>query len=264
MARAPALELLCEFDFNWGRMGNPGLQALAASPHLGNLSSLSFEACSLSDRGILALAAASLGRLRKLNLHQNTIEDAGIAALVDSPLCDNLTNLSAGQNAFGDDGFRAIAESARLGKLRELALRLPLGRRRVVGGSLGGTLASARALLSSRALTSLEHLDLRRWELPGIEIASALHDLALPRLKRLHLDENPVGDAGARELANCEPLRQLEHLALDQCQIGDAGALVLAESPYLEGLRSLCLGANPLSAATKERLSARFGERVST
>lgn len=51
-------------------------------------------------------------------------------------------------------------------------------------------------------------------------------------------------------------------LSLSGCGIGDAGGLALADSPHLGDLAILDLKHNPMSAAVRRRLRARFGRRV--
>jgi uncharacterized protein (TIGR02996 family) len=68
---------------------------------------------------------------------------------------------------------------------------------------------------------------------------------------------------GVRALAASRYLTRLVTLRLVRCGLTDAACEVLAESSQIEGLRMLDLRNNDLSAAMKERLRDRFGDRVS-
>ena len=78
------------------RIGNAGLEALAASPHL--------------------------VQLRELKLRHNVIATAGIRALAGSPIVEKLRLLDLDSNQIFEDGAELLAESAKLGNLRTLSL----------------------------------------------------------------------------------------------------------------------------------------------
>jgi uncharacterized protein (TIGR02996 family) len=73
----------------WRLGGNPigdaSARAIAESIHTRGLTSLDLARCQVSDEGAIALAANASASL-ELALAQNPIEDAGAAALVESPL----------------------------------------------------------------------------------------------------------------------------------------------------------------------------------
>jgi uncharacterized protein (TIGR02996 family) len=66
----------------------------------------------------------------------------------------------------------------------------------------------------------------------------------------------------AMAIAGSACLRSLRGLSLSGCGIGDAGGRALANSPHLDDLAVLDLKDNPMSAAVRRRLRARFGRRV--
>jgi uncharacterized protein (TIGR02996 family) len=90
----------------------------------------------------------------------------------------------------------------------------------------------------------------------------ALAGSELPRLRRLDLSGNTVGDAGAEALAVSLLLKQLTLLDLTGNQIGDTGALALAASPHAAGLASLGLARNPITPEGLNVLRERFAGRV--
>ena len=55
-------------------------------------------------------------------------------------------------------------------------------------------------------------------------------------LKTLNLNDNSIGDEGAKILAATNHLSQLEKLTLEENQIGPIGAKALAESTSLQNL----------------------------
>jgi uncharacterized protein (TIGR02996 family) len=85
---------------------------------------------------------------------------------------------------------------------------------------------------------------------------------SLPRLVRLDLSNNTVGDEGAEALAASLFLKQISMLDLTGNRITDAGALALAASPHAAGLAWLELAKNPISPAGLNVLRERFGGRV--
>jgi uncharacterized protein (TIGR02996 family) len=93
----------------------------------------------------------------------------------------------------------------------------------------------------------------------GVRALVAAH---APRLTRLDLSGNTVGDAGAAALADSLFLGRLVMLDLTGNQITDAGAGALAASPYAAGLAWLELAKNPISQAGQTLLRERFADRV--
>ena len=84
----------------------------------------------------------------------------------------------------------------------------------------------------------------------------------LPRLTRLYLNYNPVGDDGGVAFANSTERSALRDLDLRSCGIGDAGGRALAASPNVEGLEQLWIGGNRLRPETLALLRGRFGARL--
>jgi uncharacterized protein (TIGR02996 family) len=122
LAGAPLLAQLTALDLEGNYDAGAGCaEALAASPHVGNLIDLSLELTGAGDAGAQALAAsAAFARLVILNLNRSKIGEAGAQALAASPYLGRLLDLDLSGNEIGNGGARALAESPHLGGLRSL------------------------------------------------------------------------------------------------------------------------------------------------
>ncbi len=110
-------------DLSWNHLGDQGVQALAACPHLHSLKALDLSYCEVGDGGATALAGCpGLGNLATLNLATNRVGDQGLAALARSPHLGALRSLHLGNSLVGDDGVRALLDSPLLGRLEVLHL----------------------------------------------------------------------------------------------------------------------------------------------
>lgn len=132
-----------------GEIKNPGVTALAASPHLLSLTSLNLGQSGIGSAGAGALAGARIRGLRSLSLSGNPLTDEGLVALLATPLLarcrrlylarcrlsdlaakelasashlDQLSGLCLGGNAIGDEGATALAKSPYLKHLRRIEL----------------------------------------------------------------------------------------------------------------------------------------------
>ena len=152
-----------------GKIGDRGVAALAASPHLGNVIRLNLINAGIGDKGAASLAqAASLSSCAMLALSGNDIGDAGLSALAESAVLAPVERLYLARNPISDVGIMALAASPHVGKMRELGL---------------GTLEElsddgAEALASSPNLTSLERLEIDQCDLGRKGIASLEHRFA--------------------------------------------------------------------------------------
>jgi uncharacterized protein (TIGR02996 family) len=199
--------------------------SLARSSHMDYLESLLLHGNEFGDEAIAELAHSKhLWSLRELYLSGTRMGDTGAATLGQSCRMPDLTNLDLRDNPIGDEGVAGIAYSVGLHQLSTLWL---------VNNRIGAEGAAA--------------------------LASTVR---LPALAYLYLNHNPIGAAGAEALAASPHRAGLIELDLRHCGIGDAGAEALAGSPYLEQVRWLWLGGNPLRAQTLTLLRRRFGERL--
>lgn len=173
---------------------------------------------------------------------------------------------------------RALAARAealfRAAPLRELKLYEARGRLREVAALSG--LAELRTLDLEKndlgdgdleALASSPHLGelttLLLWSNSiGAAGLRALTFAAAPKLARLDLSHNALGDAAAAALADWPHFARLKLVDLSGNLITDAGARALAASPFAGGEVFLELTKNPITTAGQAALRGRFGDRV--
>jgi uncharacterized protein (TIGR02996 family) len=133
LAAASELAGLTALDlYGWG-LSPAGVRALAASPHLANLTDLVLG-CNeqLGDAGAEALVGPDtrLSRPTRLHLSFAGISDAGAATLAASSALAGLRALDLSYNAIGAAGARALIDSPHLRSLTHLGLRgNPIARR---------------------------------------------------------------------------------------------------------------------------------------
>jgi len=121
LANSPHLANLASLTLGNHQIGDAGVKALANSPHLTNLRILELKCNRIGDAGARALAKSRhLANLRTLNLSENQIRDAGAAALAESPNLANLRTLDLSENQIKHAGAVALAKSPHLTNLRFL------------------------------------------------------------------------------------------------------------------------------------------------
>ncbi len=122
LAASPHLRNLTTLDLCYNKLGPEGARALAASPHLRNLTTLDLWHNDLGAEGAQALAASPhLQHLTTLNLGLNDLGPEGARALAASPHLRNLTTLDlCYYNNIGPDGAQALARSPNLPNLTTL------------------------------------------------------------------------------------------------------------------------------------------------
>jgi uncharacterized protein (TIGR02996 family) len=114
------------------------VRALATLEGLTRLASLNLFLNRIGDTGVQLLAASPrVNRLRVLNLSHNQVGDAGARALAGSPHLAHLTELYLYGNLIGDVGAQALAASPHLAELSVLNLE---------ANHIDGRRKSARAL----------------------------------------------------------------------------------------------------------------------
>ena len=84
----------------------------------------------------------------------------------------------------------------------------------------------------------------------------------LPRLERLDLSANQVGDPGAEALSLSPAFARFRLLDLSDNRIGDPGALCLASSSHAHGVGWLDLAKNPIGANGQSALREKLADRV--
>ncbi len=200
--------------------------APAGSPYLARLATLEFSNSYAGDPGVYALLESpSLGQLRSLLLRANAIGPGGAAALANSPKLSGLSRLDLGGNPLGNEGLIALCQPPHLTGLTTLNL-----------WHIGISSAAVRALTSPIA----------------------------PRLTRLDLGQNALGDRGVWDLVEAPHLSSLRELGLRSNDLTDVAARALAGAPHLGGLKQLDLVGNWINREGREALVGRFGKGVCT
>ncbi len=118
--------------------------------------------------------------------------------------------------------------------------------------------AGVQFLIGSSLIAGLEKLDLRYNDLSA-EGARLLSSAQFPKLKKLILRHNILGDAGALAVAASSGFPVLEELQLNWAEVRDEGALAFAENrERFPQLKKLDLRGNFLSGETKETLKKKL------
>jgi uncharacterized protein (TIGR02996 family) len=188
-------------------------------------------------------------RLTHLDLKWNHLGPAGARVLAEAPHLAHLTVLHLPKNGLGTGGAQALAGSPHLGRLGALDLRD------------NGLDADAAAALAQAPLPRLRRLDLGGNRLGDAGARALAFGLALPALTHLDLSDNGINREGAAALAVSPRLACLAVLDLRGNYLGDAGARALAELPHLAGLQCLTLSQGTVGNAGP-LLQERFGARL--
>jgi Ran GTPase-activating protein (RanGAP) involved in mRNA processing and transport len=213
-----------------------GWPTLAALSRAGFFAQMTHATIPTNGLGIddLPLADPLSGPLatHTLNIQDNRLSGAALAALAPVLLPPSLRALNLGSNPLSGEGVRALAARPLHG-LESLRLT-----------ACSVDEQDVRVLLASQnmpALTSL-HLDHNQASPAlGHAIANRLHPFALGRLM---LGYNHLTDAGVIALAQQPALASLHTLHLQQCELSAEACRALATSPYLRGLEQLSLNHN--------------------
>src|SRR5262245_40264198 len=122
LARAPGLRNVDSFSCGW--VGPAGATALAGSPYLTRLKSLSLHGSSVGDDGVAAVAdSPHMAALEYLFLNYSGVGDRGLTALARSEHLNSLQTLYlGGQCPITDAGALALAKSPGLPRLTDLHL----------------------------------------------------------------------------------------------------------------------------------------------
>ncbi len=100
-----------------------GIEALAKSAALANLTVLELSSCGLDDAAATTLLRSPhLKNLRRLGLSGDAVGDAVVDAVLNAPYAKSLKRLSLYETSVGDAGAQAIAKSKSLSTLDYLEL----------------------------------------------------------------------------------------------------------------------------------------------
>jgi uncharacterized protein (TIGR02996 family) len=273
LAGCERLAGLERLDLNSNELHNPALVALARSPHLTNLHELDVQSnYDLGPPGARALAlSATLSGLRRLSVGYLRFGDSGLSLLAGSPHLTSLTVLRIESNDLSAGGLRALADSRLAGRLTELNLYAnseagdegaaalaawPVGAplTRLDASHLGMQSAGVAALAKAPGLAGLTFLNL--WRNPlGPAGARQLAGAALANLVELDLGDTGLCDDGAEALARAGGFPKLQTLRLRENRISDAGVQALARARWLSGLVTLDLSENAIVYAGARALA---------
>lgn len=220
------------------------------------------------------LARFTLARsLKSLDVSDNQIDDVALKTLFESPILENVEELSLGINFIADDGLLAVIRSPDV-RMKNLKV-LRLNDNRLTDVSVGELVksplfsgikhlnieynkvgnATAKALAESETFMKLKILNIERGYIDDEGIRDFLKWRGLGSLVELNLSSNKLTDAGIKQLAAARNLGSLRILRLSCNLFGDEGALVLAKSPSLSGLTHLYVGRNNFGPAGAGALS---------
>ena len=209
----------------------------------------------VGDRGTARIADAlpAARSLLVLSLKEAQIGDAGAGALARAlPHCMSLINLSLPGNRIGPAGASALADVLPRAKLEQLALN---------GNQIGDAGAVRLAEMLTQSVAVARDLIGRKIGPRGVAVLAEF----LPQcdtLKKIWLDGNGIGNAGACALADMLPESTLIDLYLGDNQISNKGARRLAAMLPLSALKTLRLRGNRrVGKAAEGRLRVRLRNR---
>lgn len=247
----PLLRTVRKLTFQENRLGDAGVQKLAASPYLPGVRNLELASNRLGDAGLLALASAAEFRPLRLDLGSNQIGVRGVSALASSSLVERLRELNLSWNPLADTGLHELARTHDAGQLRTLGL-----------AKCNLTTAGVLDLAGAAWVANLHNLALSENPIGDRAGVTLLNGSALRNLRTLDLRSCELGDATAHALAANPAACRLSWLDLGNNRITDGGARALAASPHLGHLTYLNLYQNRLTPAGCAALRARFGRLV--
>jgi len=240
LARAawPALRAL---NVSGARLGSPGLEVLLDATFAPQLEVLGLDATALGDAGMAALCERDMPALNNLQLRKNGLGDASLHALGRAPFAAALTSLRLVKNQFSDDAYGALSACQALSALKIDGVGAEVWQHLGAFTSLRELIVDPTPNLGDAGVEALAfHLraplrKLALWDarLSVDGIRHLLDAPALAQLEELVLFYNPIGEAGARLLADeaAERWPRLVRLYAQRKDVGDDGAAWLRASP---------------------------------
>jgi uncharacterized protein (TIGR02996 family) len=221
------------------------------SVNLSNLVSLHLPCVGQANEAAIIIATTPLPNLSSLWLGPLTLP--GLQALCRSPNLQALYELDLTNCQIGDAGAMLLAESP-------LADSLGLVGFQNKDISDAGLIALIRSPLMQRMVGPRLNLMMNRIGSAGLKVLAECEELL--RFRELVLRENQVGNEGAIALAESPYSANLEYIDFWRNRVGDAGAVAMAESPHWNKIVDLSLKENALTAAGREALALRYGDRA--
>jgi uncharacterized protein (TIGR02996 family) len=196
---------------------------LGARPEVARIEALRVFESSLGQRGAKSLFTPRLAKLRKLDLYQAGIDDAGLEHL--APLFPQLQDLNLSGNPLSMTAVQNLLGDRRLSRLTALSMKW------LAPGSDGAT-----EIAESLQLPALARLDLGSSRYSDRDLRRMAGNATFAKLKELRLEHNELSGVGAVEAL--APLTQLEVLDLSTNTIGVDGLVALVKSGFpLRALR---------------------------
>lgn len=175
-----------------------------------------------------------------------------LAKFPSSSTLEGLTHLSFREPRLGDRGYRALAHSPYLKKLRMLDL----------SSSPPESVQGLLDLVRSPNLPALSTLILAHNGLGDLMVQRLLESLSLPSLRKLDLSGNGLTSRSAMLFAQCPNLLSLTSLRLACNRFSADDVPLLVGSPNLANLVVLDLMANNIRYDTARTLRHRFGSHL--
>jgi len=231
----------------------PLTAAVVRSKFFDRLRGFSASGLPLGRRFAEAIAARGRSSLTRLSLIRTRLSADALGIIVNAPAMANLEELWVGGD-FQAAGalFQAVASSTAAGRLRVFAAS---GNSLAVGG--------AEALAATDRLIGLEELRLSACVVHAPEARILAASPILTKLRVLDLSRNPLGSEGAIAIARSPYLQNLRVLDLHYAQVGDAGFASILNSPLYDRLTYLDASNNTMTANMRQKLEARFKDRIS-
>jgi uncharacterized protein (TIGR02996 family) len=219
-----------------GPRGRPEVDIVAGWPHLSRLQRLEFSTAHFGPREAECLGSSPHATaLTELAFEFDGITADGLAALVRSPLFDQLTALDLRSNAIPS---ALLAEA--IGRVRrpDGLARLSLAASKITG-------RDGDDLFTLPVMRGLHHLNLSDNQFLGPKGAEALAKSGLlGSVRILEMADTHPGVSGIRQLAETGSLAGVRCLDLAESGLGPLGIETLVGSQALNSLRVLNLAGN--------------------
>ncbi len=252
------------WDFHSGALGDAGLAALAGHPAFAGLTNLDLLQTGVGAEGARAVAESPhLRRLESLSFGvqacgyaPNHLGPDGIRHLARSPLLGDLRHLGLGQTQAGSGGVRELARAAHLGRLKSLELGF---------NEIGGD--GVAALVEAPWLASVTWLNLSTNPIGSGGVAALARSPRAAGIETLWLAGTGLGTEGIRALAESPHLGRLRSLGLGGNDLDAKAVGIMLGDNRFARLAQLHLGGGLFGArlgdTQRGQLKARFGDRLS-
>lgn len=234
-------------------MGPPGLAMLVKSPHVTQLRTLTITGQRLGAAAAM-LNDVPFARLETLGLFGNQLGPDGAKLLaVAQRLFAHVRSLDVRNNQLTDAGVAALARAKGVGAVESLMIGHETIGPAAVEAVMGGTLTSLRALWLG-------------WseKIGDAGLEAMARSPRFGQLKQLEIPNIGATALGIAALAASPHAGALEVLDLSSNAVGEDGARALLESPHLNRLRVVKCAAKGIAKDTLAALTERRGRIPST